>query len=62
MMGESFHALVREEFVSLNKDIVAWAGAKGLSQLMPATAKRVAGWPSMSIKLSKSVFDPTPQT
>ena len=54
--GRIFHALVREES-SFNKDIVSWAGAKGLSQLMPATAKRVAGWLSMSIN-SKSVFDP----
>ena len=38
-----FHSLVREES-SFNKDIRSWAGAKGLSQLMPATARRVAKW------------------
>ncbi|MGC6509012.1 MAG: transglycosylase SLT domain-containing protein [Myxococcota bacterium] len=54
--GRIFHALIREES-SFNKDIVSWAGAKGLSQLMPATAKRVAGWLSMSIN-SKTIFDP----
>lgn len=36
-----FHALVREES-SFNPDAVSWAGARGLSQLMPATAKHVA--------------------
>lgn len=46
-----FHGLVREES-NFNKDIVSHAGAKGLSQLMPATAKMVAGW--MGIKVSTS--------
>ncbi len=52
-----FHALVREES-SFNKDIVSWAGAKGLSQLMPATADRVAGWVGLSVN-SSTIFDPS---
>ena len=52
-----FHALVREES-SFNKDIVSWAGAKGLSQLMPATAKRVASWVGLSVN-STTIFDPS---
>lgn len=51
-----FHALVREES-SFNERIVSWAGAKGLSQLMPATARQVAGW--MGITVNKTtIFDP----
>jgi soluble lytic murein transglycosylase len=38
-----FHALVREES-NFNPKIVSWAGARGLSQLMPRTAQQVAGW------------------
>lgn len=52
-----FHALVREES-SFNPEIVSWAGAKGLSQLMPATAKQVAGWMDISLK-KNAIFDPT---
>ena len=52
-----FHALVREES-SFNPKIVSWAGAKGLSQLMPATAKQVAGWMDISLKRD-SIFDAT---
>lgn len=52
-----FHSLVREES-SFNKDIVSWAGAKGLSQLMPATADRVAGWVGVSVN-STTIFDPS---
>ncbi len=51
-----FHALVREES-SFNKDIVSWAGAKGLSQLMPATGKQVAGWMGMKVTPA-TIFDP----
>ena len=51
-----FHALVREES-SFNKDIVSWAGAKGLSQLMPATARRVASWVDLSVN-DVTIFDP----
>ena len=51
-----FHALVREES-SFNKDIVSWAGAQGLSQLMPATAKQVGGWLGISVTKQAS-FDP----
>jgi len=43
-----FHALVREES-SFNKNVRSWAGARGLSQLMPATAKQVAGWLKMNV-------------
>lgn len=38
-----FHGLVREES-NFNKNIVSFAGAIGLSQLMPYTAKTTAGW------------------
>ena len=38
-----FHALVREES-NFNRRITSFAGARGLSQLMPPTAKQVAGW------------------
>jgi soluble lytic murein transglycosylase len=51
-----FHSLIREES-SFNPNIKSWAGAQGLSQLMPGTAKRVAGWLGISIN-SKTVFDP----
>lgn len=51
-----FHALVREES-SFNKDIVSWAGARGLSQLMPATARRVGGWLGITVTRDSS-FDP----
>ena len=51
-----FHALVREES-SFNKDIRSWAGARGLSQLMPATGKQVAGWLGISVTTSK-LHDP----
>lgn len=40
------HGLVREES-NFNKDIRSFAGAVGLSQLMPATAKQTAGWLKM---------------
>ena len=51
-----FHGLVREES-SFNPKIVSWAGAKGLSQLMPATAKMVAGWIGISVN-DNTIFDP----
>lgn len=38
-----FHALVREES-NFNRKIRSFAGAMGLSQLMPATARQTAGW------------------
>lgn len=47
-----FHALVREES-SFNRHIKSWAGARGLSQLMPATAKQVAGWLKISVNNAK---------
>lgn len=52
-----FHSLVREES-SFNKDIVSWAGAKGLSQLMPATASRVGEWVGITVNNSV-IFDPS---
>ncbi len=51
-----FHALVREES-SFNEKIVSWAGAKGLSQLMPATASQVAGWLGITVN-STTIYDP----
>jgi soluble lytic murein transglycosylase len=51
-----FHALVREES-SFNPSNVSWAGARGLCQLMPATARQVGAW--MDIKVTKSsMIDP----
>ncbi len=47
-----FHALVREES-SFNKNVRSWAGARGLSQLMPATAQRVAGGLGMRVTTSQ---------
>ena len=54
--GRIFHALTREESV-FNKDIVSWAGAIGLSQLMPATAQGQSR--RMGLTVSKSdLHDP----
>lgn len=52
----AFHALVREES-NFNKDITSHAGAKGLSQLMPPTARSVARWLGMSVT-TESLSDP----
>ena len=46
-----FHALVREES-NFNRRIVSFAGARGLSQLMPATARQTAGWLGLRIDMS----------
>lgn len=43
-----FHALIREES-SFNREVVSFAGAYGLSQLMPATAQQTAGWLGMKV-------------
>ena len=51
-----FHALVREES-NFNRRIVSFAGAVGLSQLMPATAKQTCGWLKMTYSLY-SLQDP----
>lgn len=52
-----FHALVREES-SFNPNAKSWAGARGLSQLMPATARHVAG--RMGIRVdSRTIADPS---
>lgn len=54
--SQLFHALVREES-NFNKDIRSHAGACGLSQLMPGTAKIVAK--QMGRKYSSStIYDP----
>jgi soluble lytic murein transglycosylase len=45
-----FHGLVREES-NFNRHIVSFAGARGLSQLMPATARQTAGWLNMTITM-----------
>lgn len=47
-----FHALVREES-SFDKDIKSFAGARGLSQVMPATAQEVARWLGRSVSTSE---------
>jgi len=52
-----FHGLVREES-NFNRRIVSFAGARGLSQLMPATAKQTAGWLGMTITMD-DLFTPT---
>ncbi len=51
-----FHALVRAES-NFNPRIVSHAGARGLSQLMPPTARSVAGWMGMSVS-KQGMFDP----
>jgi len=43
-----FHGLVREES-SFDREITSFAGAKGLSQVMPGTAAEVAGWLGMKL-------------
>ncbi|MEC7947292.1 MAG: transglycosylase SLT domain-containing protein, partial [Myxococcota bacterium] len=49
-----FHALVREES-SFNPDNVSWAGARGLCQLMPATARRVGEWLGINVNRTNMV-------
>ena len=44
-----FHGLVREES-NFNREIVSFAGAIGLSQLMWATAQQTAGWLDMPLR------------
>lgn len=44
-----FHALVREES-NFNAEIRSHAGAMGLSQVMPATARQTAGWMDLKLK------------
>ncbi|MEN0066844.1 MAG: transglycosylase SLT domain-containing protein [Myxococcota bacterium] len=52
-----FHALVREES-NFNREIVSFAGARGLSQLMWATAKQTAGWLGMTLPNKAVLFQP----
>jgi soluble lytic murein transglycosylase len=52
-----FHALVREES-NFNERIVSHAGARGLSQLMPATARSVGRWLGISVSDS-AMFVPS---
>jgi soluble lytic murein transglycosylase len=52
-----FHALVREES-SFDRTIVSFAGARGLSQLMPATARQTAGWLGMHLDDLATLDDP----
>ncbi|MCA9572582.1 MAG: lytic transglycosylase domain-containing protein, partial [Myxococcales bacterium] len=51
-----FHALVREES-NFNRQIVSFAGARGLSQLMPTTATQTARWMGRSITMTE-LFEP----
>lgn len=51
-----FHGLVREES-SFNPTIVSWAGARGLSQLMPATARAVGKEMGLTVS-NQLLFDP----
>lgn len=51
-----FHALVREES-NFNTSIVSYAGARGLSQLMPGTAVETAKWMGTRVEL-KDLHDP----
>lgn len=63
-----FHALIREES-NFNKSIQSNVGARGLSQLMPTTAREVAGWmhvpyvaanlddPAYNVKLGSRYFE-----
>lgn len=51
-----FHALVREES-NFNQNIVSYAGARGLSQVMPSTAQETAKWLGMGLRL-KDLFKP----
>ncbi len=52
-----FHALVREES-NFNRQIISFAGARGLSQLMWATAKQTAGWLGVALSRKSELFDP----
>ncbi len=49
-----FHALVREES-NFDREIKSFAGAIGLAQLMPATARTTAGWLGETSSLSKLI-------
>jgi soluble lytic murein transglycosylase len=50
------HALVREES-SFNPEAVSFAGARGLGQLMPSTARETARWMGRSVT-NEELFEP----
>ena len=50
-------ALIREES-RFDRKAVSWAGAIGLMQLMPSTAKRIKGDAGVNIKNAQDLFDP----
>ncbi len=51
----TFHAIVREES-NFDRKIKSHAGAVGLSQLMPATARSTAGWMGRTVNTSDLIF------
>ena len=51
-----FHALVREES-TFNREIISFAGAIGLSQLMWRTAQQTAGWLKIDVS-REDLFEP----
>lgn len=51
-----FHSIVRTES-NFDQDAVSWAGARGLSQVMPATGRGVGNWMGMSVS-KQDLLDP----
>jgi soluble lytic murein transglycosylase len=50
-------ALIREES-RFDPEVVSWAGAVGLMQLMPSTAKRIKGEAGVNIDNVRDLYDP----
>lgn len=50
------HGLIRQES-GFDIDAISSAGARGLMQLMPATARAVSGWEQVSYKSSRLISD-----